>query len=98
MLAKCANPACGTPFHHLNDGKLFQVEGESLPEVGRFSLRKRRHYIERYWLCDACAAHLTLTFEKGRGVVPVPLAARRPPVPVPTNRPAVGYSLAARIA
>ncbi len=98
MLAKCANPVCGTPFRHLNEGKLFQVEGEHIPEVGRFSLRQRHHYVERYWLCDSCAAHLTLTVEKGRGIVPVPLAERRPSVSVPVNRPAIGYSLTARIA
>ena len=100
MLAKCANPACGTPFRHLHEGKLFQVESENSPEAGhRFSLRKRRPYIERYWLCDKCAAGFTLTFEKGRGIVPVPLrgpSVKRPPLH--PARPSLGYALAARIA
>lgn len=98
MLAKCANPACGTSFRQLNQGKLFQVEGENPPESGRFSLRKRRHYLERYWLCDECAGVFTLAFEKGRGIVPVPLAKPRPAVPVRSRAPAAGYSLTARIA
>ncbi len=73
MLEKCANPACGTAFRHLKQGKLFQVEGEGLPQSQRLSLRKPRRYVERYWLCDTCAGRLTLAFEKGRGVVPIPL-------------------------
>ena len=72
MLHKCANPACATLFRRLSEGKLFQVEAPYLggPEV---SARKRRlpHRIEHFWLCDTCASHLTLGFEKGRGVVTV---------------------------
>ena len=30
------------------------------------------HRIEYYWLCDQCAFVLTLSYEKGRGVVAVP--------------------------
>jgi len=102
MLAKCANPACGTPFRHLNQGKLFQVEGEeSVERRPLVSLRRRRHYVERYWLCDACAARFTLTFEEGRGVVPVSLAtpaSKRPTAAIRPVRPAFGYVPAARVA
>ena len=74
MLHKCANPACTTLFRWLSKGKLFQVEAPYLggPAV---SARKRRlpHRIEHFWLCDTCASHLTLGFEKGRRVVTVPM-------------------------
>jgi hypothetical protein len=37
--------------------------------------------MERYWLCDACCSRFTLTFERGRGMITVPLPARTTPVP-----------------
>ena len=75
MLHKCANPDCLTPFHKLSDGKLFLVEKE--PGEGSELRRARRrdqasNRIEYYWLCDQCAFALTLSYEKGRGVVTVP--------------------------
>ena len=75
MLHKCANPACLIPFRKLSQGKLFLVETEPL---GVSELRRSRwrgqpsHRIEYYWLCDQCAFALTLSYEKGRGVVTVP--------------------------
>ena|SRR5882672_1766421 len=78
MLHKCVNPTCSRPFRRLEEGKLFQVETEdcvpsALPRSR--SLRASRPFrrVERYWLCDACASSLTLTFERGHGVVLVPL-------------------------
>lgn len=74
MLHKCANPACSNPFRRLNDGKLFQVEKPASPyspQGGRNVRRRRR--VEHYWLCDDCSALLTLAFEKGRGLITVPL-------------------------
>jgi hypothetical protein len=78
MLHKCANPACSRPFRHLEEGKLFQVEMEyfqvsSSPALVRPRRPKKLRQIDRYWLCDECCSHLTLAFEKGRGVVTVPL-------------------------
>jgi hypothetical protein len=75
VLHKCANPSCFTPFHKLSDGKLFLVEKE--PCEGARARRARRlgqapSRIEYYWLCDRCAFALTLSYEKGRGVVAVP--------------------------
>ncbi len=37
--------------------------------------------VERYWLCDCCSSLLTLTFERGRGMVTVPLPARNMDLP-----------------
>ena len=80
MLHKCANPACSNRFRHLNLGKLFQVEKPSLPvSMSRFLTTKRRtrspRRTEHYWLCDPCSLLLTLTFEKGSGMITVPLPA-----------------------
>ena len=77
MLHKCANPACATLFRRLGEGKLFQVEAPYLAGA-EMSARKRllSRRIEHFWLCDPCASHLTLSFEKGRGVVTVPMPGR----------------------
>ena len=86
MLHKCANPACTSLFRSLSMGKLFLLEtdyGEGLtPAIVPRSRRDRSlRRMERYWLCDGCSALLTLTFERGRGMVTVPLPARNSPVP-----------------
>jgi hypothetical protein len=75
VLHKCANPACHSPFRKLSQGKLFLVETEPLEglELRRAHWRgKCSHHIEYYWLCDQCAFVLTLSYEKGRGVVTAP--------------------------
>jgi hypothetical protein len=81
MLYKCANPACTSLFRRLSLGKLFLLEtdnGEALtiPIASRSRRERSLRRIERYWLCDDCASLLTLTFERGRGMVTVPLPAR----------------------
>ena len=83
MLHKCANPACPIPFRELSQGKLFLVETEPLgSELKRARWRGQpSHRIEYYWLCEQCAFALTLSYEKGRGVVAVPrpeVAKKRP--------------------
>jgi hypothetical protein len=80
VLHKCANPACSNLFRHLNLGKLFQVETQFFPaSVSRHVPAKRRarpaRRVEHYWLCDRCSLLLTLTFDKGRGMITVPLPA-----------------------
>ena len=94
MLFKCANPVCSKPFRRLDEGKLFQVETEHFPVSSiRQSLPSRRgrvlrQHVERYWLCDECAASLTLTFERGHGISVTPL----PGIPrkISTARPSLG--------
>jgi hypothetical protein len=72
VLHKCANPACNNPFRKLSQGKLFLVETEPIEESNQANWRARSsHHIEYYWLCDQCALVLTLSYEKGRGVVTV---------------------------
>jgi hypothetical protein len=81
MLHKCANPACPSVFRSLSRGKLFLLETDaataSLPRPSPTSRRQRPgRRVERYWLCDVCSSLLTLTFERGRGMVTVPLPVR----------------------
>ena len=76
MLAKCANPSCKTAFHRLRDGRLFQMEtGLRGPQlVGE---KKPAHKIEYFWLCSRCAIEMTLVFDRGKGVIAVPLEPAR---------------------
>jgi hypothetical protein len=84
VLHKCANPACLTPFRKLSQGKLFLVEKEPFEgsKLRRANWRGQSlSRIEYYWLCDQCAFALTLSYEKGKGVVTVarPEVARKRP-------------------
>ena len=84
MLSHCANSRCTRPFLRLRQGKLFLVETEfaarsrelAAPSTPRMRLQPRR--VERYWLCDECAAVWTLVHDRKEGIVLVPLS--RPPV------------------
>ena len=78
MLQKCANNACSNPFRRLTDGKLFQVETEyyAPPEMQRTRSQKSvrpHHRIEHYWLCNECSSFLTIGFDKGQGMITIPL-------------------------
>ena len=81
MLAKCANPACTAPFLYLREGKLYQIEtqaemppraGEHIQGAAAKEERKPARRLEFFWLCGRCARQMTLTFDRGRGVVVVP--------------------------
>ena len=74
MLQKCANPVCCAQFRYLNQGKLFEVEieyVESTLDDGQGKLGNGKGHIERCWLCDQCAAHVALRFDRRRGLVMV---------------------------
>ena len=81
MLTKCANPICPSPFRQLSQGKLFQVETESFTTMTRPPIPNRRfrsaRRVQHYWLCDQCSSTLTLIFERGRGMITVPLPTAR---------------------
>src|SRR5579872_3666712 len=83
MLHKCANPDCTSPFRKLSQGKLFLVDAP--PEAADARRTRWRvqpgSRVEYYWLCDPCAFALTLSYEKGRGVVAVPLPGNRKKMP-----------------
>ena len=84
VLHKCANPNCTNRFRKLSQGKLFLVDTQPLEQsaVRRARMRSRpAQRVEYYWLCDQCAFALTLSYEKGRGVIAVPrpeVATRKP--------------------
>ena len=71
MLSKCANPDCSAHFLYLHQGKLFRFETRADghgasgydPETKKLARR-----VEFFWLCDHCAAVMTLTFKEGIGV------------------------------
>lgn len=73
MVSKCANPACSVQFHYWHEGRLYRIERHSKlqaasllsghPDGGRLAPR-----VEFFWLCDQCAAVMTLSFEEGKGV------------------------------
>jgi len=52
MLAKCANPSCGTQFQRFNEGKLFRLA----------TPHKREEY---FWLCGPCSATHVLAADSG---------------------------------
>jgi len=61
MLSRCLNPACGTPFRYLREGRIFHVESTVTlpgnPEPERL--------LEHYWLCERCSRLLKVVVENG---------------------------------
>jgi hypothetical protein len=79
MVSKCANPECQKPFRYLRHGRLFRMEVQPGMERGaglegdlKARLPVRR--IEFYWLCEECAATMTLNVREGIGVALRPQA------------------------
>ena len=84
--AKCANPACRTPFDYLAGGKFFRFRrdpatgdavGDSAPPP------QGHHGVEHFWLCERCCRKFTLVYEPRCGVV---LRLRWDEVPAATTR------------
>jgi hypothetical protein len=89
MLSRCANSQCSKRFLRLREGKLFVVEAGLPKPNGQGSQtplqpRKQGQGVERYWLCDQCAAEWTLVYNWQRGIVLVPLT--RPDAEAPAER------------
>jgi hypothetical protein len=75
MLSKCANPGCPATFLYLHQGKLFRLD-TTVEILGRTPVRemtKASRRIEFFWLCNQCAAELTLGYKKETGIMVVPL-------------------------
>ena len=71
MLAKCANPSCSTPLVYLREGKIFMVESPQsrTDKDGAIVFGpKSPNRVEHFWLCGPCAAEMTLTYDRERGV------------------------------
>jgi len=73
MLSKCANPGCPAPFLYLHQGKLFRLDTSTESAFAQTNDRPVPH-LEFFWLCDDCAANLTLDYKKGVGITPVALS------------------------
>ena len=93
MLHKCANPGCIRPFRRLTEGKLFLIEINAACSPEQAGTRRdvqAPHRIEHFWPCEECAAVLTLSFEKGRGMVTVPLPESMRKRPGVVSNPPIG--------
>ena len=83
MLSRCANSQCRKPFLRLREGKLFLVETDRVTKPGEPAVppfvraRQQQRCVEHYWLCDDCASHWTLVYDRDHGIA---LAALRRPV------------------
>ena len=75
MVSKCANPECSTPFRYLSQGRLFSLPIERLSPALSIATHTPRQ-TEYFWLCDQCAAKLTLAWRQGRLLL-LPLAASK---------------------
>jgi hypothetical protein len=82
MLSKCANPSCTAAFLYLHEGKLFRMEvvqpsdgaQEDFKSDGNGRTTQRLEY---FWLCDACAAQMTIVRTATGRVKTAPLMAFR---------------------
>ena len=75
MLSKCANPDCGASFQYLGQGKLYEIRPER--EIGGpqliFPKKAAAGRSERFWLCNSCAAVMTLAVDASRKVILLPI-------------------------
>jgi hypothetical protein len=71
MLSKCANPGCPAVFLYLHQGKLFRLEAATNGPASP-ATRKSPRRVEFFWLCEACAASLTLGYSEGGEITIVP--------------------------
>jgi len=76
MLAKCANPACSNHFLYLHQGKLFRLDREEIVAADP-DFREHGPQLEFFWLCDHCAADMTVVLKKGQGVTVRPFRVMR---------------------
>jgi hypothetical protein len=84
MLSKCLNPHCSAKFRYLGQGRLFRVD---FTEAGRKTASNGQSTggkappIEHFWLCESCAATMTLELGGDGAVraVPFELSAKMPP-------------------
>jgi len=72
MLSKCANPGCPAPFRYLHQGKLFRLDTGTEHPSTKNSEKPVRH-LEFFWLCEECAARLTLDYKQGVGITLISL-------------------------
>ena len=79
MVSKCANPSCSMPFLYLSEGTLFRLDSGGAAATGpsfdhEAGMSHRDRHIEFFWLCNDCAARLTLSYSRQSGVQVQPRA------------------------
>lgn len=86
MVSKCLNSCCSVSFRYLGTGRLYCVD---FADVGRrnewagkktvTSIRSKACPVEYFWLCERCAATMTIELsESGElQLVPLEVSARR---------------------
>ncbi len=69
--AKCANPACPTPFDYFAGGKFFRFRRDASGNTVDESTPppEGHHGVEHFWLCERCCHRFTLVYESRCGVV-----------------------------
>ena len=68
MLSKCTNPKCSHLFQYLHEGKLFRLD-VTTGRMGAFEdYKEPGSRVEFFWLCDDCAADMTVVFTRAKGV------------------------------
>jgi hypothetical protein len=82
MVSKCLNSNCSATFQYLGQGRLFCVD---FAEVDRkrllagkplaIPIRNKVSTVEYFWLCDKCAADMTVSLTDTGEVRLIPLQA-----------------------
>lgn len=70
MVAKCANPVCGTPLHYFRGGRLFLIDGSRANVLGEEPVHRTARTPEYFWLCEQCCATMAIDLDNdGRASV-----------------------------
>jgi len=72
MVSKCANPACSNRFLFLHEGKLFRLDRAANHLTPDPDFHEHGPQVEFFWLCDHCAADMTVVLRKDEVVVVQP--------------------------
>jgi hypothetical protein len=67
MTAKCANPACTSPFHYFRSGKIHLIDVAGW-NGGSRPINTPRD-IEYFWLCGDCSRDMHVTLDRNGSVV-----------------------------
>ena len=93
MLSKCLNQNCSETFQYLGQGRLYRIDfteaGRKRAQAGKQSPSSnlsKSDRMEHFWLCENCAATMTIELSEDGAVRLVPLAIPGKPVEVPARR------------
>lgn len=71
MLSKCANPACFAHFLYLHEGRVFRImrNGNESPAGMDPTTFQKHPQVEFFWLCEKCAATMTIRYRRDCGII-----------------------------